>query len=60
MVHDSHSSFCEEVFSLCEVEEPSRLFIERGRDASSTFLTSRMRWSGRIFWLLAFEDVESL
>src|SRR6266446_3408808 len=24
------------------------------------FPQSRMRWSGRIFWLLAFEDVESL
>ena len=29
-----------------------------GRDACAT--TARMRWNGQIFWLLGFEDVESL
>jgi hypothetical protein len=29
-----------------------------GKDACAT--TARMRWNGQIFWLLAFEEVESL
>jgi hypothetical protein len=44
----SHSSFCEEVLS--------RVFA----GISDAAKTRRMRWSGQIFWLLAFEEVESV
>ena len=43
----SHSSFCEEVFSLCS-HRPAA-----GRTSHSDVATSRMRWTGQIFWLLA-------
>ena len=43
----SHSSFCEEVFSLVA----TGLWPVRRRTAP---WLQRMRWSGRIFWLLAY------
>src|SRR6266481_4333442 len=45
----SHSSFCEEVFSLC-----SRAHVSRPATHSAV-ATSRMRWTGQIFWLLAYD-----
>ena len=49
----SHSSFCEEVFSVCSgslipvAASPNRT---NGSDRGY----SRMRWTGQIFWLLAY------
>jgi hypothetical protein len=51
----SHSSFCEEVFSIC-----SRVPVGRVRHGAQRRGYSRMRWTGQIFWLLAFEEGESL
>ena len=54
MIHDSHSSFSRRSFF-------ARLWhsllgcvrgVFTGRDACAT--TARMRWTGQIFWLLAF------
>ena len=43
----SHSSFCEEVFSVVAgTVDPGAAITDRG--------DSRMRWTGQIFWLLAF------
>ena len=42
----SHSSFCEEVFSVVAgIGDPGAANTDRGY--------SRMRWTGQIFWLLA-------
>src|SRR5882724_6849307 len=42
----SHSSFCEEVFSVVAgIGDPGAAITDRGY--------SRMRWTGQIFWLLA-------
>src|SRR5262249_48200948 len=46
----SHSSFCEEVFS--RVGFCSGVCVKR-RAADTAAPTTRMRWTGQIFWLLA-------
>src|SRR6202035_5458012 len=48
----SHSSFCEEVFSRCSFCSDARRG-ERGA-ADTAAPTTRMRWTGQIFWLLAY------
>ena len=47
----SHSSFREEVFSRCSRLAQSRRVWARRQSAVAT---SRMRWTGQIFWLLAY------
>src|SRR5260370_25450876 len=47
MVHDSHSSFCEEVFSRAACRKSA--VIDHRYSAHA-----RMRWTGQLFWLLAF------
>ena len=53
----SHSSFCEEVFSRAFKErrasQPSR--NKPTLPKPSLLVTSRMRWTGQIFWLLAYD-----
>jgi hypothetical protein len=53
----SHSSFCEEVFSrdLKECRLPSRHAVNRRLPKPSLLATPRMRWTGQIFWLLAYD-----
>ena len=48
----SHSSFCEEVFPVAATAL-SRHAVKRPDIAGRLH---RMRWTGQIFWLLAFED----
>jgi hypothetical protein len=46
----SHSSFCEEVFSVCSCAPLGRV-----RHGAQHRGYSRMRWIGQIFWLLAYD-----
>src|SRR5207247_5509100 len=54
----SHSSFCEEVFSVCVVAgivDPGRRESEPNGGSDRGY--SRMRWIGQIFWLLAYVPI---
>src|SRR6516225_5933323 len=49
----SHSPFCEEVFSRCSFCSGVRRGERRAADTAAP--TTRMRWIGQIFWLLAYD-----